>query len=279
MASDITLSNIRGRVERLTAKAGAAWRRGDLIGYDSGWVKADSSVATPIYAQLVALGPADGSNEADNLFNACRSCDVYDADAPFTAVTAQYLSGTAGAITETRPATDGDLIQVVGHSLDTSHMTLELQAPVEFEMFIKVDILDTSGEPGLGLADAGWPGPSLTGTETARFKGRLPSGLVGSIQVADIILNSINASAGDLDITIVGGFDGASNVQDTGTGITATDWDQADTDDIILTVDISANFDAGFYLPSRNFAVFLDPDVLTADAQVLGLNIRGWKLP
>ncbi|KKM32466.1 hypothetical protein LCGC14_1565740, partial [marine sediment metagenome] len=155
MASDIVLSNIRGRVERLTAKSGAAWRRGDLIGYDSGWVKADASVATPIYAQLVALTPADGSNEEVNLFNACRSCDVHDADAPFTAVTAQYLSGTAGAITETRPATDFDLIQVVGHALDTKNMTLDLKAPVEYELFLEPDLLDTSSEPGIGGADAG----------------------------------------------------------------------------------------------------------------------------
>ncbi|KKL50566.1 hypothetical protein LCGC14_2304210 [marine sediment metagenome] len=279
MASDIVLTNVVGQVQRLTAKADEIWRRGTIIGYDSGWVRADADAAANIYGQLISLTAADGNDPGDNQFVACRACDIFDVDAPFTAATAQYLSGTAGGFTETRPTTDGDLIQVVGWSYDDSHAFLKMNAPIEYEIFLSPDPLDTTGEPGLGSADTGWPGPQVDATgESFYFKGRFPSGLVGAIAEARVIFNSINASAFDNDVSIVGGYDGASNVQDTGAPITAGDWN-VDTNDLLLYQDISSLIDADFYKPGRNFAVFCDPDGITNDATVIGLSIRGWRLP
>lgn len=280
MASDIVLTNKVGLIGPLTAKTDQIWRRGTIIGYSSGWVRADADAAANIYGQLISLTDADGNDPGNNQFMACRSCDIFDVDAPFTAATAQYLSGTAGGYTETRPAVDGDLIQVVGWSYDTSHAFLKMNAPVEFEIFLSPDALDTTGEPGIGTADAGWPGPQMDAAgEEIYFKGRLPSGIVGAITEAVIIYDSVNASGYDTDITVVGAYDGASNVEDTGTAITAADFVQADTDNILLTLDVSAAFDAGFYKPGRNFAVLDDVDAITGDVLVVGLYIRGWRLP
>ena len=170
------------------------------------------------------------------------------------------------------------MIQVVGRALDTSRLLIDIGSPKEYEIFLSPDNLDTSSEPGLGTADAGWAGPQLTGTETMYFKGRLPSGLVGSISAAEIVLDSINASAGDIDVTVVAANDGASNVEDTGTKITAGDWTQTDADNIILTMDISACFDAGFYVAGRSFCVYVDPDGITGAVNVIGLYIRGFKV-
>lgn len=258
----------------ITMKAANSVKRGDLLGYDSGWVKADADTASNIYAQGVALADGDGGEK----IKMAKKCTLYDEDAIYTADTAQYLSGTAGAITETRPATDNDMIQVVGRSLDTKRVRIGIKPPEEFELFISPDVYDTTGEPGLGTLDTGWVGAQVDAAgEDVFFKGRLPSGIVGAITVARVIYNIIGASAYDTDVTVTGGHDGASNAEDTGTTITAGDW-SADTDNLLAYQDVSACFDSGFYKPAMNFCLQLDPDAITADAQVVGLYIRGWKV-
>jgi hypothetical protein len=241
---------------------------GDLLGYNSGWVLADSTVSTIYYAQWIALEHGVSGQR----IKVAKRAVLYDQDAPYTAASLLYLSGTAGGVTHTRPTTDGDLRQVVGIAIDTYRAEIEIKPVQQVEVFISPDTLDTTGEPGLGAADAGWAGPQVDGAgETFYFKGRIPENVVGSIVAAKVLFNSINASAFDCDFSIVGAYDGASNVQDTGTAITAGDWEQADTDNIIYTVDVSALFDAGFFLPGRAFCVLGDPDGITADATVVGL--------
>jgi hypothetical protein len=256
------------KVAQLTLAASV--QMGDLLGYNSGWVKADADAI--YFAQWVAL--SDGVS--GQTIKAAKKCVLMDLDAPYTANVPYYLSTTAGAITATRPTTGGVLRQVVGYAIDTYRVLIDIQTPKEFELFITPDTLDTTGEPGLGAADTGWAGPQVdAAAETVYFKGRLPENLVGSVKIAKVVLNSINGSAADLDFSIVGGYDGAANNQDTGTAITTTDWEQDDTDNILLTVDVSALFDAGFWLPGRNFCVLSDPDGITADVTVLGLHIVG----
>jgi hypothetical protein len=248
---------------------------GDLLGYSSGWVLADADAATNIYAQYIALQ----GGKSNSTIKACKKCVFFDEDAPYTANTAQYLSGTAGGITETRPATDGDLIQVVGRSLDTTRCMIDLKEPVEWEMFIPANGgFDSTGEAGIGTEDTGWYGPQVdAATEVVGIVGRFPSGLI-SVDVAKVVYNSINASAYDTDVTIVRAYDGAANNQDTGTAITADDFDVADADNIIQYQTITAAFDAGLIAPNACFSVKLDPDGITADVQVLGLYLRGFKV-
>lgn len=279
--AELQIKEARG-VTSLTALSGAVIKRGDLIGYNSGWTQADASVGTIYYAEYVALEDVVG--DGTKVFKAAKDVVMVDVDAPYTARVPQYLSATAGAIAETRPARGvGNLIQQVGFTTSTTEIQVQLTYPKEFEIFLSPDVLDTTSEPGIGGADTGWPGPVMTGTETAYFKGRLPESLVGSVVIARAIFNSINASAGDLDWSIVGAYDGSAaaaitNNQDTGTAITTGDWEQTDADNKILTADVSALFDAGFWLPGRSFAVYLDPDGITAEAQLIGLQIVGLKV-
>jgi hypothetical protein len=157
---------------------------------------------------------------------------------------------------------------------------IDLKEPVEFEMFIPANgVFSSTGETGTGTEDTGWYGPQVDGaTEVVGFVGRFPSGLI-SVDLVRVIYNSINASAYDTDVTVVRAYDGAANNQDTGTAITADDFDIADADNILLYQSITAAFDSGFICPNACFAVKLDPDAITADVQVLGLYIRGFKLP
>jgi len=247
--------------------------QGDLIGYSSGWKKADADAASNIFAQYVALQTGKSGEQ----IRACKKVLLYDEDAPWTANTNQYLSGTAGQMTETRPATDGDMIQIVGRSLDTKRCLIDIKDPQEFEMFIKPDVYDTTGEPGRGTTDTGWTGPQVdAAAELVFFTGRFPSGII-SLDVARVIYNSINASALDMDVTVVRAHDGADNNQDTGTAITAGDWN-ADADNKLLYQNIVAAFDSDFVKPNACFAVKLDPDGITNDANVIGLYIRGVKV-
>ncbi len=258
------------------ALTGAEVSPGDLLGYSGGWVLADADAAANIYGQYIAMQ----HGLAGATIKACKKCLLFDEDAPWTANTAQYLSGTAGKTTETRPATDGDLIQIVGRSLDTSRCLMEITAPREFELFIPATNYHTALGEGAeynGAEDAGWFGPQIDNAgEIVGFVGRFPSGLV-SVDVARVIYNSINASAFDQDVTIVRAYDGAANNQDTGTAITAGDWNE-DADNKLLYQNVVAAFDAGLIAPNACFAVKLDPDGITNDATVLGLYIRGFKV-
>ena len=273
MASEVVIQDIEG-VTQVTLNSGVAVKRGDLLGYSSGWVKADADAASYVYAQYIALEIGGGGENVA----VCRRGTLYDADAPFTANTPYYLSGTAGTVTSTRPATDGDMIQVVGRALDTSRLRVEIVAPVEWELFIPANgVFDATGEAGIGTEDTGWYGPQVdAAAEVVGIVGRFPSGLI-SLDVARAVYNSINASALDMDVSVVRAYDGAANNQDTGTAITAGDWNE-DADDKLLYQDVSACFDSDFVKPNCCFAVKFDPDAITNDAQLLGVYLRGWKV-
>lgn len=278
MAEPLIIENVEMQT-KVTMKASSTCRRGNLIGYSSGWVQADADAASNIYAQFVALedGDADAITGAASIA-VCKRCVFYDGDEPYTANTAQYVSGTAGGITETRPATDGDLIQVVGRSLDGYRVQIEIKPPYEWEMMLIPSAYDETNEGGLGTVDTGWVGSQIDAAEEdVYFTGRLPSGIVGDITIARALFNNIGASAFDCDVHITGAYDSGANNQDTGTSIVAGDWD-SDTDNDIAYMNVAACFDSGFYTPGRNFSLNLDPDAITGDAQAIGLYLRGWKV-
>jgi len=212
---------------------------------------------------------------------------MYDADAPFTAESPLYLYGAAtatGGMTHTRNTVAGYLNQIVGRAISTTRAILAIGAIKEWEKFISPDTFDTTGEPGLGTVDAGWAGPQIDAAgEDVYFKFRLPENLVGTVEEAVIILDSVNASAGDFDIDVVAAFDGptstaVANNQDIGTSSNTNDWEQTDADDKILTIDVSALLDSGLWFPGRNVCVWLDTDGITGDALVIGLQVRGWQV-
>ena len=250
-------------------------KKGDLLAHNgTGWVQADANdAATNLYAQYIAMmGGMSG-----DVIKGCKGCVMSDADAPYTANGTIYTSGTAGAHTHTRPATDGDVIQVIGRAISTTEARFDIADPKEVEQLI-IPFYHTALGAGAeynGAIDTGWAGPQVdAAAETFHFTGRFPSGMVGNPLAAKIIFNSINASAFDNDVTVVRAYDGGANNADVGAPITAGDWSQADTYNIILTQDISSCFDADFSKAGANFAVLGDPDGITADATVIGLLMR-----
>ena len=105
---------------------------GDLLNNDgTAWVKADAS-SQATHAQLVAVESGDGDNtETSDSINAAPYVVIFDADAPFTQDAQQYLSDTAGEITETAPPGASDLIQVVGVAHSTELIEISIKPPQE----------------------------------------------------------------------------------------------------------------------------------------------------
>jgi len=257
----------------ITIQAAQAIAIGDLIGINTSgeWVLADASTPS-MFAQFVAI--EDGVR-AGAIYEVKVSKRAYfsDADFPYTAGGRYYLSETAGAHTATRPTTDGALIQIVGRAISTSVIYIGLETPKLQTVFVPPSAYDTTGEPGLGITDAGWAGPSPDATNgeivlTQPF--RVPGNAIGSAPVnAKLVFNSIGASGATIAITSVGAYDGASNVQATDTAST-TDWEQADTDNILLTVVVTTVMDA-MWAPGRNIQVKVTVTTITGDALFLGM--------
>lgn len=99
--------------------AAGAVSRGDVLGYDDGWVRALATVETAIQPRLVALD----HGAAGDLINV----------APFAVLGGTRFSGaTAGALiyaaegsaageyTETQPDTSGDVDVAIGFALDAT---------------------------------------------------------------------------------------------------------------------------------------------------------------
>mgnify|MGYP001563449545 CR=1 FL=1 len=106
---------------------------GDLVYFDgTDWELADADNATK-FAEAVAV--ASYASGAAGFF--CRSCILVDTDAPYTQGDQYYLSETAGALTATRPTTDGSLRQCVGFGLSTSEVYVDI-APVR-ELNVHMD--------------------------------------------------------------------------------------------------------------------------------------------
>lgn len=277
MAVEAIIQDVEGVVE-LAIKSGSQVKRGDILGYSSGWLQADADAAGRIPGKYVALGTLLGDGVAK--IKACRRCTFTDEDAPYTADTMQYLSGTAGEVTETRPATDGDLIQVVGESLDTKQLRIELGKTKELEVFIPVGVFNAlnAGAVEAHIVDpttGEWVGPDADSALVAAvFTGRMPSGMV-SLLAAKLIVNTMAATALDIDVAYVSAHDGAANTGDAGAAQTALTSETTTGDDKVHAVDISAGMDADFLAPGRNFGIEIDPDA--GDFLVLGLYLR-WKV-
>lgn len=119
--------------ESFTGLLNGTVTKGDLVAHNgTGFVRADADDMT-LYA--VGMAKNDGVS-GDTIAIASGVILAKDVDAPYTAKAQLYLSGTAGAITATRPTTAGQLRQAVGYAYDTStvkfvfHGTKEVTVPV-----------------------------------------------------------------------------------------------------------------------------------------------------
>lgn len=104
-------------------------KRGEAIGYSSGWVRALATVATAIQTRFFAL--EDGVNgdvikaskqviEEHSGFGAAAGGAVY-----------QDEGSNNGQLTQTKPSTTGDVDKVIGHAISAT--VLHLDADIEFD--------------------------------------------------------------------------------------------------------------------------------------------------
>ena len=252
-------------------------KRGQPIAHNgTNWVAADASdAATNLYAQYVAFE----SGVSGQTIQACKRGMLYDADAPYTANTTQYVSGTAGAITETRPATDGDVIQVIGRSIDTYRMKFDILEPREIEVFIPTppNNLQDGGTQVEAFTTDGttdeWGGPDVDAAALAAvFSGWFPSGIIGAPLAADLIVNTQAGTALDIDVTYVRAYIGGTNTGDAGATKTGLSSSTTTVDNKIMKVSILTGMDADFVKAGAPFGVAVDPDA--GDFLLLGLYMR-----
>jgi hypothetical protein len=244
-------------------------KRGQLVAYASGLILADASVAVNAPCKGIALQHGD----AGEVIKYAQCATLYDADAPWTANTTQYMSPTAGALTETLPATGGDMIQVCGVSSTDSYVQLDIQNPRILNLYFPINAYDTTGEPGLGVVESGWAGPDIDGAaEDVYMLGRFPSNMSALLQ-ARVLVNSAALTATDTDWDVVGAYDGGANDEDTGTAVTAADLTYV-ANDKIGYYDATAVMDAGFALPGRNFCFRAGTDGVTSGTMsMIGMHI------
>lgn len=251
-------------------------KRGNTLAYNgTGWVQADASDATVnLYAQYIAME----SGESSTVIPGCKSCVLYDEDAPYTANATQYVSATAGAITATRPSTDGDVIQVVGRATSTKRAKIDIESPKEVEVFLPCPNFNAlnGGAVEAHAADGTtneWAGADADSAAVcAVFTGWFPSGLVGAVLAANLVVNTQASTALDIDVTYVRAYIDGANTGDVGTSKTALTTSSTTADNEVQWVDISAGMDAGFTKPGAPFGVAIDPDA--GDFLVLGLYMR-----
>jgi len=271
MAYPIVIEDVRDRIK--VTLAGTV-SRGDPIAHNgTNWVQAKATdAATNLYAQYIALN----SGISGDGIKACRGCVIYDEDAPYTANATYYASGTAGEITATRPATNGDVIQLIGRSVDTRRLKIDIKPPTEVEevLLSVYNYQNTAYEaPVADGTTTEWAGTDVDATAIgAVFYGRMPSGMVGAPLVADLIVNTQASTALDIDATYVAAYDGAANTGDAGATQTTLTSATTTADNKIHKVSILTGMDADFAKAGINFGVEIDPDA--GDFICLGLYMR-----
>src|SRR4051794_20080915 len=127
MAADPTVLNASG-VTSVVLKSGVTARVGSNVGFDgTDFVLADADAAAGgIQALFKAMNVLSGDGAAS--VAVCTAGTLFLPGATYTKGKKQYLSGTAGADTETIPAVTATLttIQVVGRAVSTDTMVFDL---------------------------------------------------------------------------------------------------------------------------------------------------------
>lgn len=252
--------------------------KGNVLAHNgTNWVQADASdAATNLYGQYIAMqGGASG-----DVITGCKGCVLYDRDAPFGSANATlYLSATAGAITSTRPATNGDVIQVVGRSISTSLARIDIASPQEKEEFIpanEYNLLDGGSLlEGRAVHDTigEWMGTDVDGAYAAAiFSGFFPSNMVGAPLAADLIVVTQSTTALDIDVTYVRAYIGGTASADVGATQSALTSGATTADNSCHKVSILTGMDADFAKAGAPFGLKIDPDA--GDFKLIGLSMR-----
>ena len=270
MASEVVIENAE-RIADLTLNGTV--KKGEPLAHNgTNWVQADASdAATNLYAQYIAMM----SGQSGDNIKGCKSCVLYDEDAPWTANGIAYVSATAGAITQTRPTTNGDVVQVIGRAISTKRLGVNIADAREVEVFIPCppynQLSGVEAHAADGTTDE-WAGADADSAAVAAvFSGWFPSNLIGGV-TALLIVDTQAATALDVDFTFVRAYIDGDNTGDAGASQTALTTGETTADNQIESVDCSAGMDADFVKAGAPFGVAVDPDA--GDFLVIGLMMR-----
>lgn len=100
----------------------AAVEAGQLLGFDSSnWVLADANATAAIRAEWIAVQ----SGASGSWLAVCKRAIFYDPTGPYTKGALQFLSATAGGVTETNPGAADVAVQVMGRALSTDEAYID----------------------------------------------------------------------------------------------------------------------------------------------------------
>lgn len=224
---------------------------GDLMYFDgTNWVKADATDNTK-FAEAIATN----SFASGDVGTLCTACVIVDEDAPYTQGATQYLSATAGAITETRPTGAENLVQAVGYALSTSELHAEIQIPKE----VTINLSPMTDGAAVFSQRNDFTGVLLgAAAEAAGYTFMVPQNMVGN--VVEYLwwsgVGTILDASDTYTVDVSGGIDDETNAA-TSDGITAAALTVAADD--LNKVDISAAFDAaGLMAPGNIVGIDID---------------------
>jgi hypothetical protein len=229
---------------------------GDPVYFDgTDWELADADDNTK-YAEAIAVNSCD-SGEVGSF---CTSGIIVDIDAPYTQGAAQFLSTTAGDITETRPTGANNLSQVLGFGLSTSEIRVEVQIPKETTINL-VLIPDAAAAPKQNLDYTGVALEAANEAAGATFM--VPQNCISAsgVVAADLWWCSL-AGGPALDSSDTYTIDVSAGIDDetvtaTSDGITAAALTVASDD--LASADVSAAFNtAGIIEPGNVVGVDID---------------------
>lgn len=255
----------------LAAAASTTIKVGDLVGLNGSGlaVLADASAAgSEIWCFGIALNNVETDSSAaakqgkSSVVNIARAAVIQDLDtAAFTAEAIQYLSGTAGSMTATRPTGANDFIQVVGQAI-SANMALFHGGAIR-EKYINVHLLASQGTAAMSH-NGDYVGVGLLAVNDAC--GGTFECPANTLPSSGIVMASLwwtdHASSPALDSSDTYTIDVSAAIDDETTtavtdGITAASLAVADND--LNKADVSAAFDAAGIIQPGN-VVTIDVD-------------------
>ena len=242
MAADPSIREARFTSTVTIDASSTTYLTGTLLGYSgSAWVKADADTPS-YYAQWVCLNSVEAGGSSTYTMPVAKQVVLVDTDAPFTLGSPLYLSGTAGAYTHTRPTTNAQLRQVVGHANSTSEAFISINPPREQT----VPLVVTGATSAYAVLDSGdFGGPTLDAqNETLSLVAVVPENAV-SLTIAKLYL-AAEASSGTptMDITVSSAVDGEQWDAVTADATLANAVREGAAADEMQVTDITTGFDA-----------------------------------
>lgn len=244
-------------MEGIAPASGTQLSEGNAV-HDDGtnWVLADADTPATLFCEGIVVRPGLGGEVSGGKLAVVRNCILYDSAAGYTRNGTLYLSGTAGALTHTRPTAAGRLRQVVGRAFSTSRARIEVKLPYEVMAPI---YLKGATSAAAALDSGNFFGPTLdAATELAYMQAEIPD-------------NAIAVAYANLWLAVEATSDTPLFAITVASAVGADQWDDV-TVDSTLTASSPEGTNAD-EIVKLDFATALDATNIFRPGAVLGIKI------